>query len=157
MPRARWVPSENVHLTLRFLGDCREEQVPEIVDAISDSSKKCRTFYGRTTGLGVFPNPKRTGVLWLGVKEEPELANVYNEINKALVSLGFSVEKRPFSPHITLARIKAPHLIDINITGSKIELERDFFVDGVTLFQSHLSRKGALHEVVVKTKFTGSA
>lgn len=157
IPKARWVPTENIHLTMRFLGDCRDEQVPEIVDAIGGFSKKCRAFHGRTTNLGVFPNPKRARVLWIGIREEPELAKAYYEMNKALEGLGFEIEKRPFSPHITLARIKAPFAIDIITTGSRIELERDFFVEGVSLFQSHLSRKGAVHKVVVKTKFAGSA
>ena len=155
--KARWVPLENIHLSLRFLGDCQDEKIPDMIEAIRGSLKRCQTFHCRTTNLGVFPNPRRAGVLWLGVADDPKLTKAYDEINKALASLGFDIEKRPFMPHITLARMKRPGPVDINIAGSRIELESEFIVDGVTLFESHLSSKGAMHEVVSKIKFKGIA
>jgi len=100
------VERENLHLTLKFLGDVREGRLPEVIDLVSGTSFD--PFRMALRGVGVFPSLRRPRVVWAGVTEgAEELEAIFRELEPRLVELDFKPEGRPFSPHITIARVRS--------------------------------------------------
>jgi RNA 2',3'-cyclic 3'-phosphodiesterase len=147
----KWVELENIHLTLKFLGDIDTERVDEIINGIKQATSGIPLFRLETGGLGVFPNPKRTQVAWAGLIGDLEvLDHLQQRVEMEMEKLGFAREMRRFSPHLTLARVRD------NI--STIERERfgnlvigtsfkagTIKVDSVKLIKSLLTRQGAVY------------
>ncbi len=101
----RWTRPESVHLTLQFLGDVAPGQVEAIAVALQGASQDTRAFEMELAGLGVFPNPKRPRIVWLGIQEPSGgLAGLQRRVGEALAPLGFEREKRSFRPHLTIGR-----------------------------------------------------
>lgn len=147
---ARWVAPDNVHLTLRFLGDRPDEEVEPIIAGLRRSLTDKAVFHCETTSFGTFPGGKQARILWLGVETAPELMQVYDYVSSALHDLGFDFEKRPFRPHLTLARLKPPRRIDIGLLDGKIVARQLINVEAVTLFAAHLAATGAVYESLAK-------
>jgi 2'-5' RNA ligase len=103
---AKWVRREQMHLTLRFIGDADDNQFEAIKAALGSIS--ALTFAMRLEGVGQFPPKGKPRVLWVGVKAPPALAALQQTVNTSLDKLGLPPEDHPFSPHITLARLKTP-------------------------------------------------
>jgi RNA 2',3'-cyclic 3'-phosphodiesterase len=99
---ARWVRPEGMHITLKFLGNVPDEKINLIENVLRDV--QARSFSLSVRNIGFFPNPKSPRVLSAGVDAGPELAQLAEQVDKALAPLGFEPEKRAFNPHITLAR-----------------------------------------------------
>jgi len=100
------VERENIHFTLKFLGDVREGLLPEVINVVSGTSFE--PFRMALRGVGVFPSLRRPRVVWAGVTEgAEELEAVFRELEPRLVELDFKPEGRPFSPHITIARVRS--------------------------------------------------
>lgn len=146
----RWVSPENVHLTLRFLGDCPDGQVEPIVAGLRSALAGSVAFHCETTSFGTFSGGREARVLWLGVGATPELTEVYDHIGGALREIGFDPEKRPFQPHITLARIKRPRFIDVGLIDRKIDAKQPIEVEAVILFAARLEATGAVYEPLAK-------
>jgi len=105
----RWARSEGIHLTLKFLGAIDEERIDEIGDSIEECLADQTVFTVTAGSLGAFPNKKHPQVIWLGIEDERgTLQKVQQAIDTRLSRLGFTAEKRTFSPHLTLGRIKSP-------------------------------------------------
>lgn len=105
--RIKWSPPANLHVTARFIGEWPPERVPDLHAALSGlPSHPPIPIHIRK--LGFFPNPHSPRIFWAGVDASPELAALASEIDSALDRLGLPPEGRPFSPHLTLARIKEP-------------------------------------------------
>jgi 2'-5' RNA ligase len=102
---AKWVNVSGVHLTLKFLGYVDPAQIPEIIEALSNSIKTFSPVAIQASGCGFFPNARRPNVLWVGVAAQ-ELVPVQQNVEEAMEKLGFEKENRAFSPHLTLARFK---------------------------------------------------
>jgi 2'-5' RNA ligase len=104
IPTARWVRRQQIHLTLFFLGET--ERIQEIKDALA--SVKAPPFALTLAGVGRFPKRHRQPprVLWVGIDDEPALAHLHQKVTAVLAERGFKSENRPFSPHLTLARLK---------------------------------------------------
>lgn len=102
----RAVNPETLHITLKFLGDTSEEQVPAIAGAADAVAARCSRFTPRLVGLGVFPSERRPSVVWAGIHDAEPLCRLATELDAAMRPLGFSPEGRPFQPHLTLARIR---------------------------------------------------
>jgi 2'-5' RNA ligase len=108
-PQTRWVRSENLHLTLKFIGEAAETKLAAIRSALAGArSDQPTTVIFR--GLGFFPNEKRPRVFWAGIEASPNLKTLAAEIDRATEKLGIPREQRPFSPHLTLARFEPPEL-----------------------------------------------
>jgi 2'-5' RNA ligase len=105
--RIRWSPASNLHITTKFIGEWPEERLGELRAAL-DSLPAREPIPIEVRGLGFFPNPHAPRVFWAAVHAGPELATLAQATSQALESLGVAAEKRPFSPHLTLARIKEP-------------------------------------------------
>ena len=146
-PQARWTESANQHVTLKFLGWTAREQVDDVRTAIGTAAARHRPADLRLAGLGIFPGPRRARVLWVGL-EDPEqmLTSLAGDLEDLLEPLGFRSEKRPFHPHLTLARFRSPERIaelphlDLNLPP--------FALGSVELFRSHLHPRGARYEVL---------
>jgi 2'-5' RNA ligase len=104
-PDARWVRSESLHITLKFIG----EQRPERVEAITERLRRVEgsAFEICSAGYGFFPTAKAPRVFWIGIQAGPQLAELAESIDVAVAEVGIPREDRPFSPHLTLARAGA--------------------------------------------------
>lgn len=99
---------ENVHLTLKFLGDTEESKIEVISQKLSEIAKAHQEFIAEFRGFGFFPNAKNPRVLWLGINEpEQKIIKLQSDIERAMEQLGYAREKKPFEAHLTLARIKS--------------------------------------------------
>lgn len=103
---AKIVEPDNLHITLKFLGDTDEEKVDQIKDSIYDSIKDVKPFNIKLKNLGVFPNINYIKVLWIGIEHGEQLSVIAKNIDERLNKIGFKKEKRSFSPHLTIGRIK---------------------------------------------------
>jgi RNA 2',3'-cyclic 3'-phosphodiesterase len=147
-PKARWVPLENLHVTLKFLGRTwprLADWVPEQVEAaVADVSP----FVAKLRGVGSFPSAKRGRALWAGFADEEPIGALAAEIEAALAN-EFPAEKRPFHPHLTVARSDPP--LKLPTAFSATELESDAWdVDHVVLFRSHLGRPAPRYEPLAR-------
>src|SRR5215469_11502423 len=100
---ARWVRPEGLHITLKFLGNVKDEKRGAIEGALN--TMRSPGFTLSLHNIGVFPTPKHPRVLWIGIDSGPELANLAAHADNVLSPLGFEPEKRPYTPHVTLARM----------------------------------------------------
>jgi RNA 2',3'-cyclic 3'-phosphodiesterase len=145
----KWVNPDNLHLTLKFLGNIETNKVELIVQTIRDTLVGDRPFILNLDNLGVFPDLKNIHVIWIGLGGELDtLKIIQSKIESNLVPLGFIIEKRPFTAHLTLARVaENASYEDRQILArsiSKIELEKNisFNVNSISLMKSQLARTG---------------
>ena len=115
--RLKAVEPENLHITLKFLGDIAEEKAAELGDALK--SIDANSFSFELESAGAFPGAKNPKVIWAGVKEDGSLSSLQRGVEEICASLGFEREKREFSPHLTVGRVK-----DRNTKGIRPVVER---------------------------------
>jgi RNA 2',3'-cyclic 3'-phosphodiesterase len=147
-PKARWVPRENLHVTMKFLGRTwprLTDWVPEQVEAAAADMSR---FRARLSGVGSFPSAKRGRALWAGFDEPARIGDLATEIEAALCD-EFPTEKRPFHPHLTVARSDPPLKLPAAYTGTELE-SQEWEVDHVVLFRSHLRRPAPLYEPLAR-------
>lgn len=148
IPGARWVPREQIHLTLAFLGDVDDDGVTRLTNRLSRIHVPAFTL--RFSESGCFPDRRRPRVLWVGLEHESRLLNLAANVHETVTDCGIELEKRPFSPHITLARIKVPkpkevgRFLDRHLQKKLPSLAVREFI----LFQSRLTPEGAIHTPV---------
>jgi RNA 2',3'-cyclic 3'-phosphodiesterase len=147
---ARWTPPENQHLTLKFLGSTPEEALEPIGTAIDAVAQRVGPDKISLSGLGAFPSRRRARVLWAGVDDPSDLlSRLAGGLDEALKPYGFEPEKRKFTPHLTLARLRTPADVSEALgAGPDDPGFSAFLVDSIDLFSSKLSRYGARYEVV---------
>jgi len=103
---ARWVPADDLHLTLKFLGETPEDRLEELGRALDQAVTGVRPLPVTVEGFGAFPNAKSPTVIWAGVVSEPALELLQHGVERAFGPLGFPPEGRPFRPHVTLGRAR---------------------------------------------------
>jgi len=145
----RWVPVDNIHLTLKFLGDISPTNVELLAQMLSQEASQQQAFEIQFEGLGVFPNQRRPRVLWIGIQAPAGLETLQHGIEAATTRLGYPAEVRPFSPHLTIGRVKqnvggeGMQSIRTALQGARVgELGRAP-VKNLTLFKSELKPTGA--------------
>ncbi len=103
----RWVPPGNVHVTLAFLGDWNRSDIPRMVERVTQAVKTVPTFSLQVEAPGVFPNVRRPRVIWLGIGGDMDaLRQLQSVVAQALSALGWKAEKRPYTPHLTIGRVR---------------------------------------------------
>lgn len=102
-----WTKPSNIHLTLKFLGEVEASRIPRVCDAVERAAKGIARFEIEVGGAGCFPSIRNPRVLWVGFSEVPEpLKRLYDNIEDELDREGFAREKRKFSPHLTIGRVR---------------------------------------------------
>lgn len=136
IPGARWVEPENLHLTLRFIGEVDEPTAEEIDYALRQIEDEA--FDLTLTGLGTFGKHGKEHTLWVGVTPSPQLLHLQSKVESAVVRSGQGAEERKFTPHVTIARMNRPDLIRLRhfIEGNGLFLAGPFRVDHFTLYES---------------------
>jgi 2'-5' RNA ligase len=156
----RWVSTENLHLTLKFLGAVEEVQVAQLTDSLASALSGHERIHLSVTGLGVFPTVRRARILWAGL-EGQGLEPLAESIEKGLELIGFARESRPFQPHLTIGRWRVPAKDPLHIVAAlecwKDHCFGDFSVDDVNLFQSVLRSTGAVYSVLQSFHLTGDS
>jgi RNA 2',3'-cyclic 3'-phosphodiesterase len=143
--RVRWTRPENIHLTLKFLGEVRKDALDGLRTALVEACAGHAPFDVTLAGLGAFPSARRARVLWAGVGAgSNRLRSLATDIDVALAPLGFEREKRPYIPHLTIGRMRGrPASLDLpSTTGLR------FRVRHVELMESTLTTEGATYRTV---------
>jgi len=151
----KWVDPYSVHLTLKFQGSVDGDKIDPITAAMAEAVQGVPPFSLKVEGLGAFPNLRRVQVVWVGVSgEEDKLANLQQRLESNLAGLGFIPEKRRFTPHLTLARVRDQvsagerEALGQIIAETKFEAARSFPVEAVNLMRSQLTREGAIYSQI---------
>jgi RNA 2',3'-cyclic 3'-phosphodiesterase len=151
-PQVKWVEPENLHLTLQFLGNIDAAKVSDIASAIEKAAAGIRPFRIEIGGLGAFPDTRRVNIIWVGLAGEMEkLDKLQKNIGANLTPLGFPPETRPFTPHLTIGRVRdfarpeerAALGRIIENTGYNVKYKVD--VTAVNLMKSQLTREGPIY------------
>ncbi|UCD92932.1 MAG: RNA 2',3'-cyclic phosphodiesterase [Methanobacteriota archaeon] len=145
------VDLQNLHLTLKFLGNTEDDLVPKITEIMEESIRGMAPFSVEFRGTGAFPSLKHMKVVWVGVRNIENLRTMAEYMNDELAGLGFKREKRKFSPHLTLARVKGARNKDRLADAIRSWGDEDFgdlLVDGLRLKKSVLSPKGPTYSTV---------
>jgi 2'-5' RNA ligase len=139
LPNSRWTPPQNLHLTLRFIGEVDETTADDIDGQLQGI--RAAAFPLEIDGLGTFAHGRRAFHLWVGAKRTPSLMHLQEKIESAVVRAGCDPERRRFQPHVTLARLKDPplHRLRNFIAGHNL-FQASLAVSSFTLFSSHLGR-----------------
>jgi 2'-5' RNA ligase len=157
--RPRWVRPENLHVTLKFIGEVAEAKVDGIRGALStvhaDSQLELRL-----QGLGFFPNESRPTVLWTGLDTSTNLQTLTGDIDRVLATQGIASEKRAFVPHLTLARFDPPRLHEKLRAAIRKNGQRDFGSSQARefhLIESKLKPSGAEYNTLHSFAFAAEA
>ena len=158
--KIRWVRPENIHLTLKFLGDIKEADTKNVSRAISESVTGYAPISLMVKGIGVFPGIIRPRVIWLGVANQIDVLTTFQKtLDEKLKAIGFPREKRPFKGHLTLGRIKSKidpkTLHDVLKKFTQFESDH-FFADRIILYKSDLKPGGAVYTKLIETYLTAS-
>jgi RNA 2',3'-cyclic 3'-phosphodiesterase len=143
----KWSPVYNLHVTLKFIGEWPEEKMPRLEEALRGVAPR-EPIPTDLKGLGWFPNPHHPRVFWAGIQGGEALPNLVKDIDGALAPLGIASEDRPFSAHLTLARIKEPAPLQA-LRSAIAQLESVEFgvwpVDRFYLFRSQPGQVGSIY------------
>lgn len=149
----KWASPSGIHLTLKFLGWVQPNRIDDIKAAIADAVTPFAPFKLGIGGLGGFPNLRRLEVVWCGLTGDlHHLSELQQSIENLVSPLGFPTEKRAFSPHLTLARLRedvdprARQALGIKLSGTKFDPGLPISVDSVSLMRSTLLPSGAVYD-----------
>ena len=146
-----WIKSQNLHLTLKFIGYTPENLFGEIVSELSEIFKNQKPFSISVKDTGCFPSPERPSTLWMGIDGNTNpLKNLVLNIENTMEKLGFPRSYKKFYPHITIARIKYPQKLtpDIQIFLKSHYDPIDLTIDRVQFLASELLKTGALYSTI---------
>jgi 2'-5' RNA ligase len=150
----RWTRVENIHLTLKFLGEIESRRVNSVKKALQPLSDDFSSFALTISGSGCFPGEKRPRIFWLGMEQDIDkhLCNIHKWIDTSLSNLNFEREKRRFSPHLTIGRVRARQPVDFSDLFVFLEKHPfepvSFDVEKVYFMQSFLKPTGAEYKVI---------
>lgn len=152
----RWVPPQNVHLTLKFLGDVSPSNLGLLKQMIEVEASQYEPFDLSVGGCGSFPNPKRARIIWVGIQAPATLSVLQHSIETAAARLGYPPEDRPFSPHLTIGRV-SQHIsgdgqqrLRQALEKTQISLLGSTRVDAIHLFRSDLQPSGPIYTTLFK-------
>jgi len=147
IPGARWVSIDQIHLTVRFVGDVVGAQFLDIKNMLEKVN--ISPFDIQLKGVGHFPPRGAPRVIWAGLEKSEPLLRLRKKIDGTLSKVNVKPERRKFSPHITLARLKntPPQKVANFLSGNGLFSQEPFRIDDFKLYSSTLTQKGAIHKV----------
>jgi 2'-5' RNA ligase len=150
----RWTPADRLHVTLKFLGAVPKERLDAVREAMAGTAAGSRPLRLEVRGAGGFPSSRRARVIWLGLSGDVDgLAELAGDLGRRLAPLGFPVEARPLTPHVTIGRSRdgrgAPGLGGA-IAGAATAEGIPWRSGEISLFRSHLSPEGSRHELLAR-------
>jgi RNA 2',3'-cyclic 3'-phosphodiesterase len=159
--RLKWVHPDNIHLTLRFMGNVPTRRVESLGLAMRRSTVHCEPLRIGAKGVGLFPGPRHPKVLWVGVCGDTQrLRDLEKQLGENLADLGFPAGGKPFREHLTIGRMKGKivpktlsHILD---RAREFESQR-FTVRELILFKSDLTPSGAVYSRILEAPLEGSA
>ena len=150
-PLVRWVAEENVHLTLKFLGDVSPANLERLAETLRVEAAAHAVFSMPVGGLGAFPNPRRARIIWIGLETSPALQAIQRGVDAISARLGYPQEERPFSPHLTIGRVgqsvSASDLqhIRTELESTKVGALGTVEVQAIRIFKSDLRPGGSVY------------
>lgn len=153
--RVSWVSPQNLHLTLKFFGDTPNHQVESIVEALHLSAASSPPFSFSVEGCGTFGGIRQPNVIWLGIRNGKPLEALYHNVNQFLAPLGFEPDRKLFTPHLTIGRIKfiqdtvGLRALESEYSGQEFAKVR---TGSFYLMESLLRPQGPLYKVVEEFK-----
>jgi len=158
-PWVKWVDPYSIHLTLKFLGSIAADRISEITRAMEEAIQGISPFHLEVKDLGVFPSLRRVQVAWVGISGEVDkLSQLQQHLESNLARLGFAPESRPFTPHLTLARLRNQASLDERqnfgqlIATTRFGATYTIKVDAISLMRSQLTREGAIYSQISSVK-----
>lgn len=150
-PFIRWVAPQNVHLTLKFLGDVSPANLERLAEALKAEAVAHETFSMSVGGLGAFPTPRRARIIWIGLEAPASLMALLRGVEAVTARLGYASEDRPFSPHLTIGRVGQNvsgtdfQRIRTALEGATVGALGTLRVDAVHIFKSDLQPGGSVY------------
>jgi|GEM_PF-94806 2'-5' RNA ligase len=155
----RWTKTDQLHLTLKFVGELHESHLQPIQQKMGEIFTKVEGFQLRLQGAGIFPHLRNPRILWVGISPVPALTEIARMNEELFHAFGYPVEKRAFMPHITIARFKddcSPREL-LTFQSFWQEQKKDFqsqqIMDHLTFYQSTLTRQGPTYRIIARVKF----
>jgi len=146
----KWVKPQNMHLTLKFLGNIEIDLIVKIKNILEDLTINHKSFPSDLSEIGAFPKIKTPRVIWVGMqKGKDQVGLIVEELETKLAEIGILKEERKFHPHLTLGRLRSPHnrskLVEL-LEKNKAIPPLNFTVDKIILFKSTLTGQGPIYE-----------
>jgi len=147
----KWVPVNSIHITVKFLGDISAANLIILTDILASEASRHPAFTLSVGGLGAFPNIRRPRVIWVGIQASEDLNALQKGIEAGVNELGYPPEDRPFSPHLTLARVSnnaTPEMvkqIGSTLVDYQVENLGSFSLTSIHVFRSELNPSGAIY------------
>lgn len=145
-PDVKWVSAENLHITLKFLGETAEDTVRRLEEEFSAVAGRHSSFRLGLRGMGLFPDDRRPRVVWIDITDTEELRKLQEEVEERAISNGYKKEDRPFSPHLTIGRVRSFARKDYLLGAMEAIKQKDFGnieVSAFSLMKSDLKPAGA--------------
>ena len=157
----KWVAPENLHITLKFLGDVDAKEIHRVCKAVQDAVADAAPFEFEVRGAGAFPKPNRPRTVWLGIAQgSEEMIDLNKRIEPALEKLGFRREARRFQPHLTIGRVRrgGPAVAELGrLIGEQADVEVGLTKVGeVIVYSSQLGRSGPTYEALARAPLGGT-
>jgi 2'-5' RNA ligase len=159
----RWVAVENIHLTLKFLGEVSITNLELLMQAIQSEYAQTAPFTIHVESLGCFPNPRRPRVIWIGLAVPPELIRLHRQAEATAARLGYAPDDKPFAPHLTIGRVRE-QADPAELQALRSLLERTtvaslgtFTVNEVHLYKSDLKPQGPMYTRLATARLEGSS
>ncbi|PIP18810.1 MAG: RNA 2',3'-cyclic phosphodiesterase [Candidatus Omnitrophica bacterium CG08_land_8_20_14_0_20_41_16] len=157
----KWVEPENIHLTLKFLGERDDKKIAKISEIVAETAKNHLPFLAHITSVGAFPKIDYPRVIWVGVEQgDAETKKIAQELEEKIATVGIPKEDRPFSSHITIGRTRSPKNREKLVASLKNYVENlagenlEFTVGKITLFKSTLAPSGPVYEALKEITLT---
>ena len=150
----RWVRTEALHVTLRFLGNVEAARVPALTESVRREVAPLAAFASRLGAAQLFPTPRRPRVVAIGLSPEEPIARLAAAVERGVVGAGFEPEERPFRAHLTLGRVRERRFPEVHDLG--VAEAREFQVREAVLFRSELLPSGARHTPLERLSLVGS-
>jgi 2'-5' RNA ligase len=156
----KWVRPEQVHFTLKFLGEVDDELTPEVCNRVTEVARGVAPFHLHVQGVGAFPRRSRPRTIWLGAAEgEQQMVVLHGAIDKALLPMGFRREQRHFVPHLTVGRLRSGSP-QVDALAALLERNVDYHggtmpVQELVVMASFLDRSGPTYQPLGRMTLRG--